>query len=71
MSSLTLSQFPAYPYTVEEVISPDASYSGRNASLADVTRCLQGLNRYFDAFCRERATPSVNHDLGRALDLAQ
>lgn len=71
MSSLTLSRFPAYPYTVEEVISPDASYNGRNIPLAEVKQALRGLNRYFEMFCREREAPSFDRGLGRTIDLAQ
>ncbi|MBD8089254.1 hypothetical protein IFT48_04605 [Pseudomonas fluorescens] len=71
MSSLALSSFPAYPYTVEEVVSPDANYAGRNDRLDHVKQALRGMNRYFDAFCRERQTPGMSHELGRTIDLGQ
>lgn len=71
MTSLTLSHFPAYPYTVEEAISPDANYAGKNATLSEVKQALRGLNRYFDVFCRERGAPSIERDLGRTIDLAK
>lgn len=71
MSSLALSSFPAYPYTVEEVVSPDANYSGRNVQLDHVKQALRGLNRYFEAFCRERVVPGMSHELGRTIDLGQ
>lgn len=71
MSSLVLSSFPAFPYTVEEVASPDASYNGKSRNLEDVKDCLLGLNKYFEVFCREHPHMDLGKNLNLGVDLAQ
>lgn len=71
MSSLVLASFPAFPYTLEEVASPDASYSGRSHNLETIKASLVGLNRYFEAFCRERPVAEIGRNLNLGVELAK
>jgi hypothetical protein len=71
MSSLVLASFPAFPYTLEEVASPDASYSGRSHNLETIKESLVGLNKYFEVFCRERSAAELGKNLNLGVDLAQ
>lgn len=71
MSSLVLASFPAFPYTLEEVASPDASYSGRSHNLETIKESLVGLNKYFESFCRERQTADLGRNLNLGIELTQ